>query len=375
MTKFIKDQVKQIQISGIRQFNQKASQVDGVIKLTLGELDFNTFDNIKKATIDAINQNKTRYTVNAGILELREKIADRYTHYNADEIIVTVGTTEGLSIVIKSVINPGDEVIIPTPGYVGYEPLIQIEQGKVIPVDLTHTHFRITKESLESAYSNQTKAMIITNPNNPTGIVLTDTEMDIIKAFVLEKDILLIVDEIYSEIDFNHRFKSFSQYKELKNHMIILNGFSKSHAMTGLRIGYLLSDRSLINELIKTHQYSVTSATSISQYAALFADYHDTQKIVNKLVERRNYLTKSLDDLKIDYVKPEGAFYLFINIKKFGYTSTEFCEKLLYEGKVAMIPGKAFLGGHDDYVRLSFAASLEDIKEAIKRITHFIKNL
>lgn len=375
MSKFIKDSLKDIAISGIRQFNQKAETVEGVIKLTLGELDFDTLPHIKEAVKWAADNNKTRYTPNAGLMELRNKISYRYQYYNQEEIIVTVGTTEGLAIIIKSTIEPGDEVIIPTPGYVGYEPLIKIEGGIVREIDLTLSDFRISKQQLEQVYSIKTKAILITNPNNPTGVILTKEEMDIIRDFVLEKDILLIVDEVYSEIDFYHKFISFSTYKELRDNMLILDGFSKSHAMTGFRIGYIVGDLLTIKELIKTHQYSVTSATSISQYAALAARDDDSINMLDILRERRNYLCEEFKEMNIKCVCPDGAFYVFVDISEFSKSSVAFCERLLYKYKVAVIPGESFLGHHNNYIRISYALDIEELKEAIRRFKEYIKEL
>jgi len=375
MSKFIKDSLKDIAISGIRQFNQKAETVEGVIKLTLGELDFDTLPHIKEAVKWAADNNKTRYTPNAGLTELRKKISYRYPNYSHEEVIVTVGTTEGLAIIIKSTIEPGDEVIIPTPGYVGYEPLIKIENATVTEIDLTKSNFRITREQLEDAYSLRTKAILITNPNNPTGVILTQEEMDTIKDFVLEKDILLIVDEVYSEIDFYQKFKSFSTYKELKDNMLLLDGFSKSHAMTGFRIGYIIGDQLSIKELLKTHQYSVTSATSISQYAALAAHEDDSINIVNTLRERRNYLCQEFHDMNIKCVCPDGAFYVFVDISEYSKSSVAFCERLLYKYKVAAIPGESFLGHHNNYIRISYALDIEELKEAIQRLKQYLAEL
>ena len=375
MSKFVKDDLRKIAISGIRQFNQKADEMEDVIKLTLGELDFNTPNEIKMAVREALDNNQTKYTLNAGLDELRRRIALNHPHYNHNEIIITVGTTEGLSTVIKSVIGPLDEVIIPTPGYVGYKPLIMLNGGKVVEVNITKSNFKITKESLQNAYTEKTKAMIITNPNNPTGLILDDNEMEVIKDFVLEKDILLIADELYSDIDFTETFKSFTDYISLKENLVCLNGFSKSHAMTGFRIGYMLSDELLSKHLLKTHQYSVTSATSISQHAALKAMDVPNEGMLEILLERKNYILQRLDNMNLEYITPDGAFYVFVNISKYSNSSRAFCEKLLYIGKVACIPGISFLGEHDDYIRMSYALDIEKLKKAMDRIENFLTKL
>jgi aminotransferase len=375
MAEFIKDALNEIAISGIRQFNQKANNVEDVIKLTLGELDFNTPDPIKDAVTNALNNNYTKYTENMGLLELRKKIALKYDFYHDDEIIITVGTTEGLSIIIKSIINAGDEVIIPTPAYVGYKPLITIEKGVVKELDVTKADFKITKAALEESYSSKTKALIITNPNNPTGLILTDEEMDIIKDFVLEKDILLIADEIYSQIDFENKFTSFTKYKTLKDNLLCLNGFSKSHAMTGFRIGYILGEALIIKDLLKTHQYSVTSATSISQHAALKACDVDTSYMTKELKERKAFLCQKLDEIGLTYIEPKGAFYVFCDISKYSKSSIAFCEELLFRYKVAVIPGEAFLGDNKNYIRISYATNIKVLTTALNRIKDYIEAL
>lgn len=375
MKSFIKEQIKGIAISGIRQFDMKAAYVDDVIKLTLGEVDFDTFDHIKQAVSKAALDNKTRYTPNAGIDELRKQISYRYEYYSMEHIIVTVGTTEGLSTIIKSVIGPGDEVIIPTPGYVGYKPLITMEQGIVHELDISQTDFIITKEALEKVYTTRTKAMLLSNPNNPTGKIFSKLEMDIIKDFVLRHDILLIADEVYSEIDFYGKFESFSSYPELMDNLLILDGFSKSHAMAGFRIGYIVGEGLMIKELLKTHQYSVTSATSLSQYAALAAKEEDSKHIVEQLIIRKDYITTRLQERNIRYLEPDGAFYFFIDISPYMKSSIAFCERLLFRYKVAAIPGESFLGETTQYIRLSYAIDFDLLEQAMDRFFAFLDEL
>jgi len=376
MNKFIKDSVQEMQISGIRRFNALASKYDDVIKLTIGELDFYTPENIKNATKLALDNNYTRYTQNKGIDDLRVAISNKYDNlYSKEEIVITVGTTEAISIIIKSIISPNDEIMIPTPGYVGYEPLVLLEGGSVSYVNTTASSFQITLESLEKAYSAKTKALLVTNPNNPTGYVLTEDEMDIIVDFVKAKDILLISDEIYEDTASKKDYKSFSKYTNLKNNLIILNGFSKSHAMTGFRIGYLLADLSLTKHFVKVHQYSVTSATTISQYAALEAIMTPFENLSNILKERRDYLLTRLEQMGITVNVSKGAFYLFPNISKFGMSSEEFCIKLLKENKLALIPGEYFLGNHTEYVRISYAAPIQVLEQAMNRLEAFLSNM
>ena len=375
MSKFIKQEVKSIAISGIRQFDMKAAYVDGVIRLTLGEVDFDTFDHIKEAVSKAALENKTRYTPNAGIDDLRRAISYKYDYYNMENVIVTVGTTEGLSTIIKSVIYPGDEVLIPTPGYVGYEPLVHIEGGIVVKVDVSQHEFRVTRALLDNGYSDKTKMLLLSNPNNPTGLIYSKEEMDIIHDFVLEKDILLVADEVYSEIDFYGKFRSFSTYPELRDNLLILDGFSKSHAMAGFRIGYIVGETLMIKELLKTHQYSVTSATSLSQYAALAARDDDSLHIVKELLMRKDYITSLFRERGVSYIEPDGAFYILLNIRPYMKSSIAFCERLLFRYKVAAIPGESFLGCPNDYIRISYAIDMDLLKEAMNRLFRFLDEL
>ncbi len=375
MGKFIKNQLRKIAISGIRQFDMKAAYVDDVIKLTLGEVDFDTPNSIKDAISIAAKYNKTRYTPNAGLEELRRKISLRYDDlYNVENVIVTVGTQEGLSTIIKSVVCENDEVIIPTPNYVGYKPLIQIENGVVKEINMM-PDFHITKEALENVYTDKTKMILLSNPNNPTGKILSREEMDVIKDFVLDKDILLVSDEVYSAIDYKGKFKSFASYPELHENLLVLDGFSKSHAMSGFRIGYILGEPLTIKELLKTHQYSVTSATSLSQYAALAAEKVDIQRILSELDKRRKYVISVLEEENIEFIEPDGAFYLFIKISPFMRSSIAFCERLLFRYKVAAIPGSAFLGDYKEYIRISYAIDMDVLKEAMNRFLKLTKEL
>ncbi len=378
MKKFIKKEVLDIEISGIRKFNQMADNYKDVIKLTIGELDINTPERILEKTRIALDHNETKYTTNAGLIELRKEIIKKYnstykTSYTTNEIIITVGTTEALSIIIKSIIEKDDEVIIPAPGYVGYEPLITLENGKVVLVDTVKSDFRITKESLEDAYTSKTKCLIITNPNNPTGHVLDNEEIDAIKDFVLRKDILLISDEIYSDIVFQGNFSSFIQFNELKNNLVVLNGFSKSHAMTGYRIGYLIANDSLTQEFLKVHQYNVTCASRISQIAALDAVRFTFHKMIRTLERRREFCMLKLGALGIPYANPDGAFYIFADISKTGLTGEEFSLELLKYG-VAVIPGEYFLGGYKNYIRIAYTQDITELNEAFKRIDKYLNS-
>ena len=257
----------------------------------------------------------------------------------------------------------------------GYKPLIQIEEGIVKEIDMMELNFQITKESLEKAYSSKTKMILLSNPNNPTGKILSKQEMDTIRNFVLEKDILLVSDEVYSAIDYQCKFRSFATYPELYENLLVLDGFSKSHAMSGFRIGYILGEPLTIKELLKTHQYSVTSATSLSQYAALAAQEADIDWILEELDIRRKYVLEQLQKAGIEYIEPDGAFYLFIKVSPFMRSSIAFCERLLFRYKVAAIPGSAFLGNYQDYIRISYAIDMNVLEEAMNRFLQLINEL
>lgn len=373
MSKFIRPEVDAIEISGIRQFNTLASSIEGVIKLTIGELDLATPEDVKNSAIKAIVNDHTKYTSNKGIESLRRKIASDYLHYTSEEVILTVGTTEGLSIVLQSIIEEGDEVIIPTPAYVGYKPLITLQKGLVVELDTTRSNYQITRELLDTAYSSKSKCMIITSPNNPTGYVLTKEEMKVITDFVLEKDLLLISDEIYSDIIFTKAIDDFASDIRLKNNLVVLKGFSKSHAMTGFRIGYLISSLPLISAFVKLHQYSVTSTSTISQYAALKAIEKPYEFMLSSLQERRQKVLDRFDEHGISFIPSMGAFYIFYDISEFNMSSLEYCTKLLYDYKVALIPGEFFLGNHSKYVRLSYAVSMDQLSTALDKIIEFKK--
>lgn len=380
MEHLIKDNVKAIEISGIRQFNDKANRTQGVLKLTIGEVDLPTPNIIKYKLIEAINNDLTKYTQNKGIPELRDLITTNIkkeynVSYSTEEVILTVGTTEGLSIVIKTLVDEGDEVIIPTPGYVGYEPLITLEKGKVVGLDTTINNFEISKRALEEKITKRTKFILITNPNNPTGRVLSKHEMDVIVDVVKHNDVFLVVDEIYSEVVYEDQFSSFIHYQEIREKLIILNGYSKSHSMTGLRIGYLIANKNIIDHLVKVHQYYVTSASSISQYGALAAEEFTYSEMVKSLKSRRDYAFKRLQSMGLPTELPNGAFYLFPDISEFNISSEEFANKLLHQYKVAIIPGEYFLGNHKNYIRISYAVDTDTLKEALNRLQVFIFDL
>ena len=367
---FIKKNVKNLKLSGIRSFNNLALDVENVISLTLGEPYFNTPINIKNQTKWAVDKNYTKYTLNKGLLPLRKEIT-KDSMFNEEECILTVGATEAISVVIKSIIGQDDEIILFTPGYVGYQPLIDLEQGKACLIDVLDK--KITYELLKKHITKKTKAILITNPNNPTGKVLSLEEIKCIEKIVLEYHLCLIADEIYSKLTYT-QFYSFRNRKALKKHLVVIDGFSKSHQMTGYRIGYLLSDLSLINEFVKTHQYMVTSTSSLAQYALLNHVDIDIDSIKTQLKEQRDLVLQTLDELNIKYVYPNGAFYVFYKIDDSYPNSLSYCKKLLYENKVALIPGRYFLGHMDRYVRLSYAGKKEDLIEALNRIKTFEYN-
>ena len=371
----LNNHLKEIQISGIRKFNQLANNYKDVIKLTLGQPNFHVHDEIKRATKDAVDNNLTTYTPNQGISQLRIKIASylesKVDHsINSENIIVTIGSAGGLSVALNSILNPDDEVILLTPGYPGYEPLLKLNNCHAKYVEALSS---VNKEEIEKSITKNTKAIIITSPNNPTGHVYSQEDFDILFDAAKNHQLFIIWDAIYLDLVYEQA-KPIYIPKELNDNLIIIGGFSKSHSMTGYRLGFLASSQEITKELLKTQQYSVTSASSICQYAALEALTVDNNYMVEEYQSRRDYLMKSFDELDVDYLEPKGAFYLFLDISKFNISGEKFAIKLLDKVKVACVPGKYFTGNYDNYIRISYATDMSQLEEAIKRIKQFLDN-
>lgn len=381
MEELINKRVKEIQISGIRKFYNMTLKYPDVISLTLGQPDFNTPEHVKEAGIKAINANKTKYTENPGLLELREQISKyiklKYgMDYNPyDEIIVTNGASEGIDSTLRTILDEGSEVILPAPVYPGYEPIIKMCCAVPKYIDTRKNNFKITAEDIEKNITSKTRCIILPYPSNPTGAVLTKDEVQKIADVLRDKEIFVLSDEIYSELVYDRNHFSIASIPEMKEKTIVINGLSKSHSMTGWRIGFILGPSYLTKHIVKVHQYNTTCASSISQYAALEAVKNgsdDPLAMKNEYKKRRYYIFNRLINMGFEVTKPDGAFYIFPSISKFNLSSFEFASKLLEKQRVAVVPGDAFSSYGEGYIRLSFACSMDTLNEALNRIERFI---
>lgn len=376
----INEQVKNIEISGIRQFFNRVQQFPEAVQLTLGQPDFQTPEHIKQAAIKAIENNLTTYTPNAGTVDLRNeavKWAEKrfgMEYDAADEVIVTVGASQAIDVTMRTILNPGDEVIIPAPVYPAYEPIIKQCGAYPVLIDTTETNFKLTETQLKKALTSRTKAVMLPYPSNPTGVTLTDEELERLHHILKDLDIFVVADEIYGELRYNGRHKSMAVMPGMKTKTIVISGLSKSHSMTGWRIGFLFADKSIAAHLIKVHQYNVSCASSISQAAALEALRHgaeDPEIMKQEYDRRRIWMLAKLKEIGIPAVAPEGAFYIFPDISASGLSSFEFSLKLLEEEKLAVVPGTAFSIYGEGYVRLSYAYAMDELKEAMRRLEIF----
>ncbi|MFF2876656.1 aminotransferase A [Gottfriedia sp. NPDC057991] len=384
MNRFINESVKEIQISGIRKFAQKIEKYDNVIALTLGQPDFPTPAPIKEAAIHAINQNQTVYTPNAGLPALRNAASNflkkKYSlsYDPADEIIVTVGASQALDVTFRTILNDDCEVILPAPIYPGYAPIIQTCGAKPVFVDTSNSGFKITPELLEEQITEKTRCIVLPYPNNPTGVTLTKEELENLANYLSQKDLFILSDEIYSELTYDTTHTSIASYPGMREKTIVINGLSKSHSMTGWRIGFIYAPAFLAQEILKVHQYNVSCATSISQYAAITAltDCIDSPiEMAKEYKIRRNYMIDRLEKMGLPCIKPEGAFYLFPSIKEFNMPSMEFALNLVEKHNLAVIPGEAFSEYGDSYIRLSYAYSMKELEIACDRLEEFVTSL
>lgn len=380
MSKQLRQSVQEIEISGIRKFNTRVAGIPDMIKLTLGEPDFPTPEHVKQAAIEAINNDFTNYTPNAGTPELLQA-ASAYFHdkydlsYSTNEIIVTVGATEAINVALQTILEAGDEVLLPDPIYPGYEPLIHLMEAKAIKIDTTETAFKLTAEQLRASITPKTKALILPYPSNPTGVTLTLEELEQIAAVVRETGIFVIADEIYSELTFFGTHTSIATM--IRDQTIVINGLSKSHAMIGWRIGFLMAPEAITSQMIKVHQYSVTCASSISQKAAEEALLHGKDDAVQMRTEyntRAGFVQDRLAKMGFSIVEPDGAFYFFAKLPdSVPQNSFDWAIELAEVAKVAVVPGSAFSEKGDRYFRLSFAASFSQLAEAMDRMHSFME--
>ena len=377
--------IKDIKPSGIRKFFDIATSRKGVVSLGVGEPDFITPWHIREAAIYAIENGKTFYTANKGLPKLRKAICDYYQRrFNAsfdpeNECIVTVGGSEAIDIILRTIINDGDEVILPSPSYVAYDAIIKMAGGKVVSLPLCkEDEFKVKPEILESLITPKTKAIILNYPANPTGGIMSHEDYERIVPILSKHRIYAITDEIYAELTYGRKHCTIAEFEEIKDHVIVINGFSKAYSMTGYRIGYILAPKELIDMMNKVHQYCIMCAPTISQFAAIEAAENgdkDVEEMNISFRQRRNYIVKELNRIGLKTNLPEGAFYVFPYIGNTGLSSLEFCNQLLDAENLALVPGDAFGIEGEGYVRISYAYSLDEIKEAIRRLESFLAKL
>nr|WP_308647866.1 aminotransferase class I/II-fold pyridoxal phosphate-dependent enzyme [uncultured Agathobacter sp.] len=377
--------IKTIEPSGIRKFFDIVSEMEDAISLGVGEPDFDTPWHIRDEGIYSLEKGRTFYTSNAGLKELKIEISKyldrkygmKYNYNN--EIMVTVGGSEGIDIALRAMLDPGDEVIIPQPSYVSYEPCTVLAGGKPVIVELKEENeFRLTAEELEEAITPKSKILIMPFPNNPTGAVMELNDIEAIAKVVKEHDLYVITDEIYSELTYLEKHVSIASLPGMKERCVLINGFSKAYAMTGWRLGYACAPKEILSQMLKIHQFAIMCAPTTSQYAAVEAMKNgdsDVAQMRDQYNERRRYLLHRLKNMGLKCFEPFGAFYIFPSIKEFGMTSDEFATELLNSKKVAVVPGTAFGKSGEGFVRISYAYSIDDLKTALGRIEEFVNEL
>ncbi len=383
---FISKQVSEMPFSGIRKFFDVASEMENVISLGVGEPDFLTPWAVRERAIYTLEKGRTRYTSNHGLMELREEISKylsrKYdlSYCPKDEVLVTVGASEGIDVALRTLLNPGEEVLVVEPSYVSYKPCVEMAGG--IPVVINtkvENDFRLQPEEILEKVTDKTKAIILPYPNNPTGAIMEREDLEKIARVIIEKNIFVISDEIYSELTYGGRkHVSIAAIEGMRDRCVVLNGFSKAFSMTGWRLGYAAGPKDIINNMTKVHQYVIMCAPTVSQYAAIEA-VRGCDEQVDKMREeydaRRNVMRKGFEDMGLSCFEALGAFYLFPCIKSTGLSSDEFCERLLFEERVAVVPGTAFGECGEGFIRCSYAYSIKDIKRALARIAKFIDKI
>ncbi len=377
--------VGDIKPSGIRKFFDIVSEMKDAISLGVGEPDFDTPWHIRDEGIYSLEKGRTFYTSNAGLKELKEEISKYLkrkidTHYDpTDEIMVTVGGSEGIDAALRAMVDEGDEVLIPQPCYVSYDPCTVLAGGVPVPINLkAENDFRLTKEELEEAITDKTKILILPFPNNPTGAVMEKKDLEAIAEVIIKHDLYVISDEIYSELYYKDDYTSIVQIPGMKERTVYINGFSKAYAMTGWRLGYACAPEKILSQMLKIHQFAIMCAPTTSQYAAIEAlknGDEDVKMMRDAYDQRRRFLLDAFKNMGLSCFEPFGAFYVFPCIKEFGMTSDEFATKFLEEEKVAVVPGTAFGDCGEGYVRISYAYSIENLKIAIGRLDKFVKRL
>ena len=374
-----------IKPSGITKFFDIVSEMPEAISLGVGEPDFDTPWHVRDEGIYALEKGRTFYTSNSGLAELRAEICSWYKRYDVEynprkQCLITVGGSEGIDLALRALLNPGDEVIIPEPSYVSYVPCVSLTGGVPVIIDLKNENqFKLTEEELRGAITDKTKILILSYPNNPTGAIMTKEDLIPIAKLCVEKDLYVISDEIYSELTYGDEpHATIAALPGMAERTIIVNGFSKAYAMTGWRLGYTLAPEEINKLMTKIHQFAIMCAPTTSQYAAVEAVRNgdkDIAEMRQSYDERRKFLLKQLEDMDMPAFEPKGAFYIFPCIKKYGLSSEEFATQLLMKEKLAVVPGSAFGDSGEGYLRISYAYSIEQLREAMRRIKHFIETL
>lgn len=385
MRQFVTEKVKNIKPSGIRKFFDIVSEMPDAISLGVGEPDFDTPWHIREEGIRSLKGGKTFYTSNAGLMPLRREIrsyTEKKIHVSyapESEVMVTVGGSEAIDIAFRTVLDPGDEVIIPEPAFVSYVPCVQLAGGVPVTIPLkAENEFRLTPAELEAAITPKTKVLLLSYPNNPTGAIMEKEDLEALTDLIISHDILVISDEIYSELTYKSRHVSIASLPGMRERTIVIDGFSKAFAMTGWRLGYALAPAEIMHEMIKLHQFAIMSAPTTSQYAAISALKNGNPDVMEMRIaydQRRRFLLHILKEMEIPCFEPYGAFYIFPDISKFGMTSEEFATELLRKQKVAVVPGSAFGACGEGFIRISYAYSIEELKAAFSRIQAFLAEL
>lgn len=381
----LSETIVQIEPSGIRKFFDIVSEMKDAISLGVGEPDFDTPWHIREEGIYSLEKGRTFYTSNAGLKELKQEIC-RYLYrrfdvsYNPDsEVMVTVGGSEAIDIALRAMCDPGDEVLIPQPSYVSYVPCTMLAGGKPVVIELEEKdNFKLTPEKLLEKITDKTKILVMPFPNNPTGAIMTKEDLAPIVDIIIEKDLFVISDEIYSELTYGTDHVTIAAFPGMKDRTILINGFSKSYAMTGWRLGYAAAPHRILEQMLKIHQFAIMCAPTTSQYAAVSAlrdGDNDVQMMREAYDQRRRFVLHAFKEMGLDCFEPEGAFYAFPSIKRFGMTSDEFATRFLREEKVAVVPGTAFGASGEGFLRVSYAYSLKNLKEALGRMAKFVKRL
>ena len=385
MRNLLSDKIVDMKPSGIRKFFDLVSEMDDAISLGVGEPDFDTPWHIRDEGIYSLEKGRTFYTSNAGLKELKEEIChylkrkQDITYNPADEVLVTVGGSEAIDIGMRAVLNPGDEVLIPQPSFVSYEPCALMAGGVPVIIELkAENDFRLTAQELEDAITEKTKILVLPFPNNPTGAIMEREDLEAIAKVIRKHDILVMSDEIYAELNYKDKHVSIAEIEGMQERTILINGFSKAYAMTGWRLGYACGSKAIIEQMTKIHQFAIMCAPTTSQYAAVEALKNgdgDVEEMRTAYNQRRRYLMNAFREMKLECFEPFGAFYVFPCIKEFGMTSEEFAGRFLEEEKVAVVPGTAFGDCGEGYLRISYAYSLDNLKLAIGKLANFVERL